>query len=64
MARILIITIGSRGDIQPFIALGKGLKAAGHEVGLRTAVTYWPFVEQHDLRYLHMNDDFMRLTEE
>ena len=24
---ITILTIGSRGDVQPFVALGKGLKA-------------------------------------
>lgn len=52
MDKILIVTIGSRGDIQPFIALGKGLQAAGFEVGLQTSETYKPFVEQHGLRYL------------
>ncbi len=29
---ILILTISSRGDVQPFVALGKGLKTAGHKV--------------------------------
>ena len=28
---ITILTIGSRGDVQPFVALGVGLKEAGHE---------------------------------
>jgi UDP:flavonoid glycosyltransferase YjiC (YdhE family) len=27
--QILIMTIGSRGDVQPYVALGKGLKQAG-----------------------------------
>lgn len=63
MTRILIITIGSRGDIQPFIALGRGLQAAGYEVGLQTAEAYKPFVEEHGLPYIYMNNDFMKLTE-
>ncbi len=34
--RIGIITIGSRGDVQPYIAVGKGFKRAGYEVRLLT----------------------------
>jgi sterol 3beta-glucosyltransferase len=30
--RIAIIVSGSRGDIEPYLALGKGLKNAGHVV--------------------------------
>ena len=33
---ITLLTIGSRGDVQPFVALGVGLKEAGHEVTLAT----------------------------
>lgn len=63
MARILIITIGSRGDIQPFVALGKGLQAAGHTVALQTAEAYKPFVQENGLTYAYMNNDFMNLAE-
>lgn len=34
--RLTIITMGSYGDVQPYIALGVGLQAAGHEVCLAT----------------------------
>jgi sterol 3beta-glucosyltransferase len=34
--RVLIPTIGSRGDVQPFIALAQGLERAGHAVTLMT----------------------------
>jgi UDP:flavonoid glycosyltransferase YjiC (YdhE family) len=34
--RITITTIGSRGDVQPYIALGSGLQAAGHTVCVAT----------------------------
>ena len=35
--KITIIAIGSRGDVQPHIALGVGLKEAGHSVGVLTS---------------------------
>jgi UDP:flavonoid glycosyltransferase YjiC (YdhE family) len=44
VARIVISTIGVRGDLNPFIAIGKGLQARGHDVAfalepaLQTAV--------------------------
>ena len=38
--RIAIIASGSRGDVEPYVALGKGLQAAGHVVRL---VTHWDF---------------------
>ncbi len=60
---VLIITIGSRGDIQPFIALAKGLQAAGHAVALCTAEGFRPWVEQHGVTYAHMNNEFLELME-
>lgn len=32
--KVTLLTIGSRGDIQPFIALAQGLARAGHNVML------------------------------
>lgn len=37
MAHILITTFGSRGDVQPYVALGLGLQRAGHRVTLVTS---------------------------
>ncbi len=34
--RMVMVTLGSRGDVEPFVALGLGLKAAGHEVSVGT----------------------------
>jgi sterol 3beta-glucosyltransferase len=31
---ILILTAGSRGNVQPYVTLGKGLNAAGYAVTL------------------------------
>ncbi len=30
--RIVLIALGTRGDVQPMLALGQGLQAAGHQV--------------------------------
>jgi sterol 3beta-glucosyltransferase len=41
---VTITTGGSRGDVQPYIALGLGLKAAGHEVRVSTQAPYAGFL--------------------
>jgi len=38
--RVTITTGGSRGDVQPYVALGLGLKEAGHEVILAAPTTF------------------------
>lgn len=49
--RILIATTGSRGDIQPYVALGAGLTAAGHRVRLATHVDFEDFIRRHGLDF-------------
>jgi sterol 3beta-glucosyltransferase len=60
---VLILTLGSRGDVQPFVALGRGLKAAGHNVTLSTASIFESFVKDNGLTYAHMDDGLIRLAE-
>ena len=60
---VFIITIGSRGDVQPFVALGKGLQAAGHEVTLCTSSSFEPFIRSHGLDYGHMTDELLKLMD-
>lgn len=45
--RIAIMAMGSRGDVQPYITLGKGLKAAGHRVRLATHENFESLVNSH-----------------
>ncbi len=61
--RILIITYGSRGDVQPYVALGKGLMAAGHRVLLATSERFQDFVRSHGLEYGFMNDDLLAIID-
>jgi len=48
--KITIATIGSRGDVQPYINLSQGLRDAGHEVVLATNPTLCPLVESHGVK--------------
>ena len=70
--RIVIIAPGSRGDVQPYIALGKGLQNAGHSIRLvshsnfETLVTsygleFWSF--GNDVRDAVENSEMQELTE-
>jgi len=47
--RILLLTYGSRGDVEPFIALGLGLLEAGHAVRLVCPAPYAPLAEARGL---------------
>lgn len=49
--RIAIIAMGTRGDVQPYIALGKGLTAAGHFVRLITHENFETLVTSHGLNF-------------
>ncbi len=49
--RITIITVGSRGDVQPYIALGRGLQRAGHYVRLATHAEFEAFVRDYGLDF-------------
>ena len=48
---ISIVTIGSRGDVQPFVALGRRLQSRGHKVTLNTHAHFEVFIRQHGLSF-------------
>ncbi|KAF2833730.1 UDP-Glycosyltransferase/glycogen phosphorylase [Ophiobolus disseminans] len=55
---IVIQIVGSRGDVQPFIALGKVLKDTyGHRVRLATHPTFKSFVEENGLEFFSIGGD-------
>ncbi len=60
---ITILTTGSRGDVQPFVALGTGLKRAGYEVTVCTHEHFASFIRERGLQYAFMNDELIRLAE-
>ncbi len=56
---IVILSVGTRGDVQPYVALGKGLLAAGHSVTICTCANYESFITEHGLSYAYLNDDLI-----
>ena len=48
---VAILTLGSRGDVQPYVALGRGLAAAGHAVTVATHACWEALVAEHGLHF-------------
>ncbi len=59
--RLVIVTIGTRGDVQPYLALAHGLIAAHHHVILCTLRTFQPFVEAHGVEFAPLAGDIRSL---
>ena len=49
--RVAMLTVGSRGDVQPFVAFGAGLQAAGHSVRICTHPVFQALVEGERLDF-------------
>ncbi|SCY92973.1 glycosyltransferase [Microvirga guangxiensis] len=61
--RLAIHTLGTRGDVQPYIALARGLMAAGCEVVLATAARFEGFVAASGVPFAPLPDDFLDLMD-
>ncbi|KAI9007630.1 hypothetical protein DFJ74DRAFT_365924 [Hyaloraphidium curvatum] len=55
--RITILTVGSRGDVQPFIALGKRLKAEGNRVAIASHPEFAKWITSHGLKFREVKGD-------
>lgn len=54
----MIQIVGSRGDVQPFVALGQVLKNTyGHRVRVATHSTFQKFVEENGLEFFNIGGD-------
>jgi sterol 3beta-glucosyltransferase len=61
--RIAIVALGSRGDVQPYIALGHGLREAGHTVRLVTHQNFEGLVKSHGLEFWSMRGNVQDVIE-
>jgi UDP:flavonoid glycosyltransferase YjiC (YdhE family) len=59
--RLTIFAAGSRGDIQPCIALSKGLQQAGHQVLLAAPVDFADFAQQHGVNFHPLRGDVQQM---
>ena len=61
--QIMILTVGTRGDVQPYIALGMGLRASGHDVTIATSARFNAMITERGLRHAPLSADFMAMME-
>ncbi|OAQ75685.1 UDP-glucose:sterol glycosyltransferase [Purpureocillium lilacinum] len=55
--KITCLTIGSRGDVQPYIALCKGLLAEGHKPRIATHAEFQGWIESHGIEFAPVAGD-------
>ncbi|GMI94214.1 UDP-glucosyl transferase 80A2, sterol glucosyltransferase [Hibiscus trionum] len=55
--QIVMLIVGTRGDVQPFVAIGKRLQADGHRVRLATHANFKDFVLNAGLEFYPLGGD-------
>jgi len=61
--RIAINTLGTRGDVQPYIALAIALTNAGHTVQIAAPVQFADMIQAHGLNYAALPGEFLALLD-
>lgn len=61
--RIAVIAPGSRGDVQPYLALAKGLMQHGHDVRLVTHQNYEELVGSHGVELIPIKGDVQEIAQ-
>ncbi|CAK9207628.1 unnamed protein product [Sphagnum jensenii] len=61
--RIVMLIVGTRGDVQPFIAIGKKLQEHGHQVRLASHANFRDFVRKEGLEFYPLGGDPKILAE-
>lgn len=55
--RLTVVAVGSRGDVQPYVALGRGLADAGTDVTVATHAPFRALVEGRGLTFAALRSD-------
>jgi sterol 3beta-glucosyltransferase len=63
MTHVTILAAGTRGDVQPYIALAHGLLEAGHEVTLGANSEFRTLVASHGVPFHPLSVDYMALAD-
>jgi sterol 3beta-glucosyltransferase len=59
--RTLLLTVGSQGDVQPFVALAARLRAGGHEAALAGPALFASLAAAHDVPFVPLDLDLPHL---
>lgn len=60
---LTLITSGSRGDVQPYVALAKALNTAGHHARLIAPINFEKLATQHNIEFAPMRANFEELLQ-
>ncbi len=61
--RVAIETLGTRGDVQPYLALALGLIARGHEVQLAAPAQFADLAAEHGVPFAALPGEFLALLD-
>ncbi|MBP3127812.1 glycosyltransferase [Thalassospira sp. ER-Se-21-Dark] len=61
---VMLMTYGTRGDVQPFVALGRGLIQKGHRVTIAAPERFAGFITDHDLEFTPLTDALIALMDD
>jgi len=61
--KIVILTAGTRGDVQPYLALAKRLQAAGYDVRLGAPSNFESFAATHGIEFTPLRADYYQLMD-
>jgi len=59
--KIAILTLGTRGDVQPYAVLGQALQQRGHQVTLSTAKNFESLVQSYDIDFVPVEADYQAI---
>jgi sterol 3beta-glucosyltransferase len=62
-SHVTILAAGTRGDIQPFVALGRGLRDAGHDVTLAANTEFRALVHEYGVPFRALGADWLKLAD-
>ncbi|MBU5676370.1 glycosyltransferase [Alkaliphilus sp. MSJ-5] len=61
--KVTFLTLGSRGDVQPYVALAKELIKNGHEALVCTGGSFRNFIKQNEVEFYEASADLMAILE-
>ncbi len=61
--KIVFLTLGSRGDVQPYVALAEELIKNGHDALVCTGASFRQFVLEHGVGFYEASADLMAILE-
>ncbi|WP_166983013.1 glycosyltransferase [Paramicrobacterium fandaimingii] len=61
--KALLVTTGSRGDVEPFVALARGLADAGHRPTLAAPARFRALTEAHGIAFIALDDSLFELQD-